>query len=157
MAGNYGPFVKGTVVTSTATCIILIIAAVIANPLGGMIMAAFLIVVLALFLKALTFAFEPQNLPTYSARANQPPKDMSPEEWVTRYVNHFDDLPTKTPEASNRILGGSSNRDLVVTARIIGASALPVNVLDSWQQESTNKSEEKRKEDTEWADMFRAL
>ncbi len=145
MVESYSSFAKGLAIVSTGAVVAMSAVALVANLLGGVLITAFLIVCLAGFLKVLAFAFEPTALMTYSGEP-----EREPEEWVEAYASHFEG-ETKLPATPDRILPESGNQDLVATARIIGGSPtqkrVPVDEVEA----------ERRKEDREWADMFRAL
>lgn len=159
MAAKYGVFPRTLGWGSLVFALYIALLMLFSHPLGffGSIIVMCLWVG---FAKVIHFAYEPSEIMTWDnedakreARAErdaQRAEVSDPGEWAGQIAQavYADEKKRKVEPSSSRILGSTQGQQ--ASSRLLGAK-YPA------YQEKSNPEAEQRKEDSEWADMFRAL
>jgi hypothetical protein len=153
MEGNYGLFPRVLVGIVSLISVVVAMLGFASGFVSGLVMSAFALVVWTGLTRLILFACESDLLETIPGppappRAPVVSDDVYPPEVVEAMLRT---LAGHKQVAHDRILHGA-NRSLVAQARIIAQPRTNRGVQDF----STPDAEERR-EDREWAEMFRAL
>lgn len=156
MVGNYGLFPRVLVALASVIAIVVALVSFASGFVSGLLMSALTLAVWTGLCRLILFGFESNVLSTYPNPKVKVEKDPDPVVSDDVYPPKVAEamlrtLAGDTKEAKDRILQGA-NRSLVAQARIISQPASNRGTPSPSPQDATE-----RREDQEWADMFRAL
>lgn len=158
MVGNYGLFPKFLAIGSSSVAVLAMLTGLATNFLGGLVVSVLVLMFLAAFLNLIAFLFEPQVISQFPEPKTRPSRrdseavDPDQPADVSSLVQVIKAPTAEARAKADRILQGA-NRSLVAQARVINQ---PSSVREAKQTFESQDAVERR-EDQEWAEMFRAL
>jgi len=156
MAGSYGPFPRFLVALVSLIATIVALVSFAYGFVSGLLMSAITLAMWTGLCRLILFGFASNVLSTYPDSKvkvkGRPDPAISDDVYPPKVAEAMlRTLAGDTKEAKDRILQGA-NRSLVAQARIISQ---PTRTRETPSPPSQDATE--RREDQEWADMFRAL